>query len=79
MTNDGHLIIYSFDTFNLGSYTCSVETSTEHLSQTIDFEPTDVFNDKETSALSFQIYSSRSDYQFGGRFLIECLSSGRFY
>ncbi len=76
LTNDGHLIIYNFDRFNLGVYTCSAETSNRNLSKSIDFRPNEIFNHIE-SVLSYQIYSSRSDYRFGGRLLIQCLSSGR--
>jgi hypothetical protein len=75
MTNDGHLMIYNFDRSNLGTYTCSAETPTQNLSQSIDFQPNDIFHHPE-SLVSYQIYSSRSDYRLGGRLLIECLSSG---
>jgi hypothetical protein len=73
-TNDGHLLIYNFDRFNLGTYTCSAETSTKRLSQSIDFQPNHLFNNIG-STLSFQIYTSRTDYHFGGRLFIECISS----
>ncbi len=78
-TDDGHLIIYNFERNNLGSYTCTVETLNQRFSQSIDFQPNDIFNNDniETSELSYQIYSSRKDYQFGGRLLVECISSGR--
>ena len=75
VTNSGHLLITNFDRFNLGTYTCSAESSTQRLSKSIEFQPNNIFNNKEPS-LSFQIYSSRSDYHFGGRLLIECISSG---
>jgi hypothetical protein len=75
ITNDGHLMIHNFDRSNLGTYTCSAETPTQHLSQSIDFQPNDIFHPPE-SLVSYQIYSSRSDYRLGGRLLIECLSSG---
>ncbi len=76
--NDGHLMIYNFDRFNLGTYTCLAETSTQHLTQSIDFQPNDIFNNIE-SLLSYQIYSSRSEYHIGGRLLIECISLGKIF
>jgi hypothetical protein len=76
LTDDGHLIIHNFDRFNLGIYTCSVESSSGILSQSIDFRPNEIFNHIE-STLSYQIYSSRSDYHLNGQLLIQCLSSGR--
>ena len=76
VTNDGYLIISSFDRSNLGTYICTVETSRKTLSQSINFVPDDVFNQAEMTS-SYQIYSSRSDYYLGGRLLVQCLSSGR--
>jgi len=76
ITNDGYLMIYNFDRSNLGTYNCLAESSTKQLTQSIDFEENDIFN-KIESLLSYQIYSSRSDYHLGGRFLIKCISSGR--
>ncbi len=69
-------MIYDFDRFNLGTYTCLAESPTKQLTQSIDFEANDIFN-KIESLLSYQIYSSRSDYHLGGRLLIKCISSGR--
>ncbi|CAF3609191.1 unnamed protein product [Adineta steineri] len=74
MINNGHLFIYKFDGYNLGSYICSVNTSAKHLTRSIDFQTDNASNSSE-SLLSFQIYSSRADYHFRGRFLIECITS----
>ncbi|CAF1237105.1 unnamed protein product [Adineta ricciae] len=74
MTNDGHLLIYNFDKFNLGTYTCSADTPNRHLSRSIDFQPNNLSHALETS-LSLQVYSSSSDYYVGGRLIVECVST----
>lgn len=71
LTSDGHLLIYNFDRFNLGTYTCSVDTSNEHLSRSIDFH-----SETFEPGLSLQVYSSRSDYHFAGHLFLQCVSSG---
>lgn len=76
VTSDGYLIITSFEKSNLGIYTCTAQTAKKTLSQSVNFLPDDVFNHAEM-ILSYQIYSSRSDYHLGGRLLVQCLSSGR--
>ncbi|UJR25590.1 hypothetical protein I4U23_006934 [Adineta vaga] len=74
LTNDGHLFIYNFDKFNLGTYTCSVDVPNKHLSRSIDFQSNN-FSYTIEPTLSLQVYSSRSDYYFGGRLVLECISS----
>ena len=74
MTNDGHLLIYNFDKFNLGTYTCSADTPNQHFSRSIDFQPNNLTRALETN-LSLQVYSSASDYYVGGRLVVECIST----
>lgn len=75
-TNDGHLLIHDFHIANLGTYTCSIETPTKQLSDSIELHPNDIITNTKP-LFTYQIYSSRADYRFGGHLLVECISSGK--
>lgn len=75
-TVDGSLFIYQFDRSNLGIYTCTANTNRRRISQSIDFQLEQIFPQPSESPLSIQIYSSRAEYRFGGRFLAQCISTG---
>ena len=76
VNRNGSLSINSFSRSNLGIYTCSAAANNnKRIAQSIDFQPQNIFQTPEP-LLSLQPFSSRSEYRFGGRLILQCVSSG---
>ncbi|CAF0853537.1 unnamed protein product, partial [Didymodactylos carnosus] len=72
------LRINRFQSHNLGTYVCQVQTSVGNLTRSLHFLPEDISGIDSKAVkptLSFQFLSSRADFQNGGRIIVECISS----